>query len=81
MMTDISRFIWRKLRSCRKSPSRTPPVALTLQHGEEDEPWQEFFISARELNAGRAMNEIPLMMRVAANTVDAFIASHPRKRR
>ena len=49
-------------------------TSLTLQHGEEDGPWQEFFVSARELNMGRPINEIPLMMHVAANTVDACIA-------
>ena len=68
-------------RRIKKWINRLAWTALTLQHGEEDEPWQEFFISARELNAGRAINEIPLMMRVAANTVDALIASHSRKRR
>ncbi len=28
-------------------------TALTLRHGEEDEPWEAFFVSARELRAGR----------------------------
>jgi len=55
-------------------------TALTLQHGEEDEPWEPFFISAKELEAGRKVSEIPLMAHVAKSTVDAYVASHHEKR-
>lgn len=55
-------------------------TALTLQHGEEDEPWEPFFVSADELEAGRKPSEIPLMAHVAGMTVDAYAASHPEKR-
>jgi hypothetical protein len=44
-------------RRIKKWIKRLGWTALTLQHGEENGPWQKFFISARELNAGRAMNE------------------------
>jgi hypothetical protein len=63
----------------RKWVERLAWTALTLQHGEEDEPWQEFFISARALHTGREIGEIPLMTHVAANSVNAFMASHPNK--
>ena len=56
-------------------------TALTLQHGEEDEPWEPFLVSARELASGRKPGEIPLMAHVAGMTVDAYVASHPEKRR
>ena len=55
-------------------------TALTLQQGEDDEPWEAFFVSAKELKAGRPVGEIPLMTHVAALTVDAFTASHPEAR-
>ncbi len=55
-------------------------TALTLQHGEEDEPWEPFFVSANELEAGRRLGEIPLLAYVAETTVDAYVASHPEKR-
>jgi hypothetical protein len=55
-------------------------TSLTLQHGEQEGPWQEFFVSARELNLGCPINEIPLMMHVAANTVDACMATRLEKR-
>jgi hypothetical protein len=48
---------------------------LLLRHCEEEEPWQEFFVTAREVLAGRAMAEMPLMCRVAEVTVDAYIVS------
>lgn len=55
-------------------------TALTLQHGEEDEPWEPFFVSANELEAGRKPGEIPLMAHVAETTVDAYMASHTERR-
>jgi hypothetical protein len=54
---------------------RLARTALLLRHCEDEEPWQEFFVSAKEVLAGRAMAEIPLMSRVAEVTVDAYIAS------
>lgn len=53
-------------------------TALTLRHGEEDEPWEAFYVSARELRAGRSIADIPLMMHVAAQTVDAYAAARRR---
>ncbi|MBV9117714.1 MAG: hypothetical protein JOY63_10180 [Acetobacteraceae bacterium] len=53
-------------------------TALTLRHGDEDEPWEAFYVSARELRAGRPIAGIPLMMHVAAPTVDACAAAHRR---
>ena len=53
-------------------------TALTLRHGEEDEPWEAFYVSARELRAGRPIADIPLMMHVAAQTVDAYAAARRR---
>ncbi|MBV9748764.1 MAG: hypothetical protein JO157_08110 [Acetobacteraceae bacterium] len=50
-------------------------TALTLRHGEEDEPWEAFFVSARELVAGRPVAEIPLMAHVVTQTVDTFAAN------
>jgi hypothetical protein len=50
-------------------------AALTLRHAEEDEPWEAFYVSARELQAGRPVAELPLMLHVAAQTVDAYAAS------
>ena len=55
-------------------------TALTLQNGENDEPWEEFFVSARELKAGRPVGEIPLMAHVAVLTVEAYAARHPERR-
>ena len=40
-------------RRSAKWVERLAWTALTLQHGEEDEPWEPFFISAREIEAGR----------------------------
>jgi hypothetical protein len=47
-------------------------TALTLRHGEEEEPWEEFFASAKELSTGRALRDIPLMAHAASLTVEAF---------
>jgi hypothetical protein len=52
-------------------------TALTLQHGDEDQRWEAFFVSANELKAGRPIGEIPLMVHVAATTVDAYAARRP----
>jgi hypothetical protein len=46
-----------------------------LRHCEDEEPWQEFFVTAKEVLARRALAEIPLMNRVAEVTVDAYTAS------
>jgi hypothetical protein len=46
-------------------------TALALRHSEDEEPWQEFFVSAREVLAGRPLAEVPLMAHVAELTVDA----------
>ena len=54
---------------------RLARTALLLRHCEEEEPWQEFFISAKEVLAGRSLAEVPLMTRVAENTVEAYGAS------
>jgi len=51
-------------------------IALLLHEGEEDAPWEEFLVSARELQAGRPISEVPLMAHVAALTVDANEAQH-----
>jgi hypothetical protein len=53
---------------------------LLLRHCEDDEPWQEFFVTAKEVLAGRTMAEIPLMSRVAEVTVDAYLASRSEGR-
>jgi hypothetical protein len=50
-------------------------TALTLRHAEEDEPWEGFYVSARELKAGRPIAHVPLMMHVAVQTVDAHAAT------
>ncbi len=50
-------------------------TALTLRHCEEEVPWPEFFVSAKELVAGRPAAEIPLMAHVADITVDAYLES------
>jgi hypothetical protein len=55
-------------------------TALALRHGEEGEPWEAFYVSARELRAGRPMAEIPLMMHVATLTVNAYAATHRERR-
>jgi hypothetical protein len=49
-------------------------TALTLRHCEEDESWQDFFVSAKELARGRPLAEIALMARVADNTVTAYLS-------
>ena len=36
---------------------------------------QEFFISAKEVLAGRSLAEVLLMNRVAENTVEAYVAN------
>jgi hypothetical protein len=54
-------------------------TALTLHHGEQDEPWEAFFVSARELKAGRSIAEIPLMVHVATLTEEAHAANHPER--
>ncbi|WP_210253274.1 hypothetical protein, partial [Microvirga tunisiensis] len=59
---------------------RLARTALLLRHCEDEEPWQEFFVTAKEVLAGRAMAEIPLMSRVAEVTVDAYIASRLAER-
>jgi hypothetical protein len=51
-------------------------TALTLRHAEQDEPWEAFYVSARELKAGRPIADIPLMLHVTVQTVDAHAASH-----
>jgi hypothetical protein len=67
-------------RRSGKWAERLAWTALTLQHGEEDEPWEPFFVSAHELEAGRKPGELPLMAHVAEMTVGAYVASHPEKR-
>jgi hypothetical protein len=47
-------------------------TAATLRQGRADEDWETLFIAARELLAGRAITEIPLMTMIAEATVDAF---------
>src|SRR5215208_1538710 len=54
---------------------RLARMALLLRHCEDEEPWQEFFVSAKEVLAGRSLAEVPLMNRVAENTVDAYVAN------
>src|SRR3954465_5395293 len=54
---------------------RLARMALLLRHCEEEEPWLEFFVSAKEVLAGRSLAEVPLMNRVAENTVEAYSAS------
>ena len=54
---------------------RLARMALLLRHCEEEEPWPEFFVSAKEVLTGRSLAEVPLMTRVAENTVDAYGAS------
>src|SRR5829696_1287573 len=59
---------------------RLARIALLLRHCEDEEPWQEFFVSAKEVLAGRSLAEVPVMNRVAENTVDAYGASRPTER-
>jgi len=59
---------------------RLARTALLLHHCEDEEPWQEFFVTAKEVLAGRTMAEIPLMSCVAEVTVDAYIASRSAER-
>ncbi|MGF9761681.1 hypothetical protein AAII07_41480 [Microvirga sp. 0TCS3.31] len=59
---------------------RLAQIALLLHHCEDEEPWQEFFVTAKEVLAGRTMAEIPLMNRVAEVTVDAYSASQSEGR-
>ena len=65
-------------RRAAKWVDRLAWTALTLRHGGEDEPWEAFYVSARELGAGRPMAEIPLMAHVAALTAEAHAASQGR---
>ena len=58
-----------------KWSDRLARTALLLRHCEDEEPGQEFFVTAKEVLAGRAMAEIPLLSRVAEVTVDAYLAS------
>ena len=44
-------------RRAAKWAERLAWTALTLRNGEEDEPWEEFFVSAKELSAGRPPRE------------------------
>jgi len=67
-------------RRAAKWVERLAWTALTLRHGEEDEPWEAFFVSALELRAGRPIAGIPLMAFVAAQTVGAYAAAHPERR-
>lgn len=64
-------------RRAAKWIERLAWTALSLRHAEEDEPWEAFYVSARELKSGRPIADIPLMMHVAVQTVDAHTASHP----
>jgi hypothetical protein len=59
---------------------RLARTALLLRHCEDEEPWQEFFVAAKEVLAGHTMAEIPLMNRVAEVTVDAYGASQSEGR-
>ena len=54
-------------------------TALTLHDAEDDELWETFYVSARELKAGRSIAHIPLMMHVAAQTVEAYTASRRQR--
>src|SRR4051812_808516 len=54
---------------------RLARMALLLRHCEDEEPWPEFFVSAKEVLAGRSLAEVPLMTHVAENTVEAYGAS------
>jgi hypothetical protein len=54
---------------------RLARIALLLRHCEDEEPWPEFFVSAKEVLAGCSLAEVPLMNRVAENTVEAYGAS------
>lgn len=67
-------------RRSGKWAERLAWTALTLRHGEEDEPWEALFVSAKELEAGRMPGEIPLMAHVAGVTVDAYEANHLARR-
>jgi len=51
---------------------RLARIALLLRHCEDEEPWQELFVSAKEVLAGRSLAEVPLMNRVAENTAEAY---------
>src|SRR4051794_4511569 len=62
-------------RHAVKWADRLARIALLLRHCEDEEPWQEFFVSAQEVLAGRSLAEVPLMNRVAEDTVEAYSAS------
>jgi hypothetical protein len=62
-------------RRAGKWVERLAWTALTFRHAEEGEPWEAFYVSARELKAGRPIADIPLMMHVTLQTVDAHAAS------
>lgn len=55
-------------------------TALALHYCEDEQPWEAFFVSAKELIAGRPIQDVPLMVHVAAQTVDAYIANHAEGR-
>ena len=63
-------------RHAGKWAERFAWTALTLRHARTDLPWQAFHVSARELNSGRPMSEIPLIGHIATLTVDACMAAH-----
>lgn len=67
-------------RHAAKWAERLAWTALALRHGEEDEPWEAFYVSAREVAAGRPVGEVPLMMHVAELTVDAHATNRPEPR-
>jgi hypothetical protein len=67
-------------RRSAKWVERLAWTALTLQHGEEDELWEPFFVSANELEAGRKAVEIPLMVHIAITTVEAYMANKGARR-
>lgn len=62
-------------RRADKWVERLAWTALTVHHSDYDALWQKFYTSARELNAGRPIGEIPLMMHVATQTVEAHTAN------
>jgi hypothetical protein len=63
------------VRHAPKWVDRLARTALTLLHAKGDAPWEAFYVSARALASGRPIAEIPLMLHVAAQTVDAHEAN------
>jgi hypothetical protein len=47
-------------------------TALWLREGQGDQPWQEFAILAEAITQGYALDQIPVMRGIAANTVVAM---------